>query len=47
MLISRDLSLIVPLTSTLGLRDMYDLIEVVTVDAHNDAMMRRAARAKE
>ena len=40
MLISRDKSLIGPLTSTLGLEDLYDLIEVMTIDLHNDRMLR-------
>ena len=35
-LISRDPSLLAPLSTTLGLEDMYDLIEVALVDACND-----------
>jgi len=34
-LISHDKSLLGPLSSTLGLEDMYNLIEVIQVDAHN------------
>lgn len=39
MLISYDKSLIGPLTETLSLRDMYDLLEVIQVDGYNDRMV--------
>ncbi len=47
MLISSDKSLIGPLTTTLGLEDLYDLIEVAQVDAHNDAILRRIRKRRE
>jgi hypothetical protein len=39
MLLSHDKSLIGPLTETLSLRDMYDLIEVIRIDGYNDRMI--------
>jgi hypothetical protein len=36
VLLSHDKSLIGPLTQTLSLRDMYDLLEVIQVDSYND-----------
>jgi len=33
--------LIAALSSTLGLEDMYDLIEVLQIDAHNDRILRK------
>lgn len=30
-----------PLSATLGLEDLYDLIEIAAVDAYNDAVMER------
>ena len=44
MLYSHDKSLIGPLTSTLGIEDMYDLIEVVLIDSHNDRVLAKARR---
>jgi hypothetical protein len=35
MALSHDPSLIEPLTTTLGLEDLFDIIEVVLIDAHN------------
>lgn len=46
-LISWDPSLIDPLSSTLSLEDMHDLIEVLTVDRYNDRVMDRHLKAKE
>ena len=47
MLISREKSLIGPLTSTLGLEDLYDLIEIATIDAHNDRVLDKIRKAEE
>src|SRR6202012_116313 len=47
MIISRDPSMLVHLTSTLGLRDLYDLVEVMQIDGYNDRVMERNRRAKE
>lgn len=44
-LLSHDKSLAEPLGSTLSIQDMYDLIEVVLIDAHNDR--NRAKRNRE
>lgn len=33
--LSRDLRLIEPLSSTLGVEDLEDILEVMTIDAHN------------
>lgn len=41
MLVSRDKSLLGPLSTTLGLEDLYDLVEVVLVDAHNDRVIEK------
>lgn len=41
MLLSHDKSLIGPLTQTLSLRDMYDLLEVIQVDAYNDRVLQK------
>lgn len=47
-LISHEKTLIGPLSTTFGLEDMYDLLEVVQIDAHNDTIMRREEkRARE
>jgi len=48
-LISHDKSLIGPLSSTLGLEDMYNLIEVIQVDAYNGRIFDKwnAERNKE
>jgi hypothetical protein len=40
--LSRDKSLMPALGSTLGLEDLYDLIEVMRVDDHNKAAIDRA-----
>jgi hypothetical protein len=37
-------ALAAPLSTVLGLEDMYDLIEVISIDAHNDAILRRRNR---
>jgi hypothetical protein len=42
MLISHDKSLLAPLSTTLGLEDMYDLIEVILIDAHNDRIVAKS-----
>jgi hypothetical protein len=47
MLISHDKSLIVPLNTTLGLEDMYDLIEIIRVDAHNDRVLAKLRREED
>lgn len=39
--ISWEPSLAVPLSSTLGLEDLHDLLEVMRVDAHNRETVRR------
>lgn len=44
-LLSHDASLAGPLSTVLNLEDMYDLIEVVLVDRHNDRL--RAKRNRE
>ena len=44
-LLSHDPSLAGPLATVLGLEDMYDLIEVVLIDRHNDRL--RAKRNRE
>lgn len=41
--ISADKSLIGPLSSTLGLEDLYDLLEVMEVDAENQRRIAKAA----
>lgn len=41
MAISRDPSLIGPLSSVLGLEDLWDMLEVARVDAHNRETMRK------
>lgn len=46
-LISWEPSLVGPLTSTLGLEDMHDLIEVMMVDRYNDRVIDRYLKAKE
>jgi hypothetical protein len=46
-LISWEPALVEPLTSTLGLEDMHDLIEVMVVDRYNDRVMDRHLKAKE
>lgn len=40
-LISHDKSLLGPLSTTLGLQDMYDLIEVIMVDRYNDWVLAK------
>ena len=47
MLLSRDKALIGPLTSTLGLEDLYDLIEVMTIDAFNDRVLAKIRRERD
>jgi hypothetical protein len=46
-LLSHDKSLAEPLGSTLSIQDMYDLIEVVLIDAHNDRIRDRRNRERE
>lgn len=41
MIISREPSMLVHLTTTLGLRDLYDLVEVMQIDAFNDRVLER------
>ena len=43
-LISRNPALAVPLMTTLGLEDLYDLVEIATVDAYNDAVLEKLAK---
>ncbi len=43
MAMSADKSLIGPLSSTLGLEDLHDVLEVLRVDAHNREVLRKAA----
>lgn len=35
MAVSADKSLLEPLSTTLGLEDLHDILEVIAVDAHN------------
>jgi len=44
MLISHDKSLLAALSTTLGVEDMYDLIEVMLVDRHNDRVIAKRNR---
>lgn len=37
-IVSRRLATLVELDSVLGTRDMYDLLEVIAVDAYNERM---------
>ncbi len=46
-MISHDKSLIGPLSSTLGLEDMYNLLEVIQVDAHNERVMDKWRRERD
>lgn len=41
MILSREPALIGPLSTTLGVEDMYDLIEVFAIDAHNDRILAK------
>jgi hypothetical protein len=47
MLVSRDKSLLGPLSTTLGLEDLYDLVEVVLVDAHNDRVIEKLRKQED
>jgi hypothetical protein len=47
MLISRDKSLAAPLFTTLGLEDMYDLVEIVLIDAHNDRVLEKLRKSED
>lgn len=40
--ISNDKALLGPLSSTLGLEDLHDILEVITVDSHNARIMAKA-----
>lgn len=46
-LISKDPALLVQLTTTLGLEDLYDLIEVMAIDNYNDRVVERFNKAKQ
>ncbi len=43
MALSFDPSLAGPLSTTLGLEDLHDILEVRLIDLHNAAVRRRAA----
>jgi hypothetical protein len=47
MALSLDKGLLVPLGSTLGLEDLWDIIEVATVDAQNARMIEEARRREQ
>ena len=47
MLVSHDKSLLGPLSTILGLEVMYDLIEVITIDAYNDRVIAKRNRDRE
>lgn len=36
MVLSKDPALLVPLSTSLGIEDLHDIIEVMMVDAHNE-----------
>jgi hypothetical protein len=40
-LISGRLATLHELDTVYGVKDAYDMLEIVTVDAHNDALMRQ------
>jgi hypothetical protein len=44
MVISAQLATLSELTSTLGTEDLYDLVEIVIVDAYNQQQAHKAAR---
>lgn len=44
MLLSRNLALIGPLSTTLGIEDVYDMIEVIQIDAYNNAILDKQNR---
>lgn len=39
--VARDKSMMGPLSSTLGLEDLHDILEVIRVEDHNRALVRR------
>lgn len=41
MALSSDKTLAGPLSSSLGLEDLHDLLEVIRIDAHNAAVIRK------
>jgi hypothetical protein len=41
MVVSAKLATYAELDSVLGLEDLYDLLEIVLINAHNDIMRRR------
>jgi hypothetical protein len=43
MVLSADKTLIGPLSSTLGLEDLWDILEVITVDSENQRRIDKAA----
>jgi hypothetical protein len=47
MAISADPGLIGPLSSTLGLEDLWDIVEVRMVDAYNARLIAKARREAE
>lgn len=46
-LVSRDPALLGPLSTVLGLEDMYDLVEVALVDDYNDRILDRLRKKDE
>lgn len=47
MAISGNLELLGPLSTTLGLEALHDILEVKAIDAHNAGLIRRALRERE
>lgn len=45
-MISVDKRMLEPLSTTLGLEDLYDLIEVIRIDGHNRRVMNKALEDK-
>ena len=45
-MISAGKATLAELNTVLGLEDLYDLIEVVAVDAHNRSVLERRARTE-
>jgi hypothetical protein len=44
--LSRDLRLIEPLSTTLGLEDLEDMLEVIKIDAHNARVIAKERKPK-
>lgn len=47
MALSANPLLIEPLSTTLGLEDLHDILEVRQVDAHNTRVIRKASEERE